>query len=87
MVNLSQTPFHLTQEQSEFVTQTVTNLTLDEKIGQLFFVIGQDENLETFIETYKPGGMMYRPGPAASIKRRSKRFRNRLIFLSFLQLI
>lgn len=69
MVNLSQTPFHLTQEQSEFVTQTVTNLTLDEKIGQLFFVIGQDENLETFIETYKPGGMMYRPGPAASIKK------------------
>lgn len=70
MVNLSQTPFHLTQEQSEFVTQTVTNLTLDEKIGQLFFVIGQDENLETFIETYKPGGMMYRPGPAASIKKK-----------------
>ncbi|MGT2683003.1 glycoside hydrolase family 3 protein [Streptococcus porci] len=69
MVNLSQSPFHLTQEQSEFVTQTVTNLTLDEKIGQLFFVIGQDENLETFIETYKPGGMMYRPGLAASIKK------------------
>ncbi|WP_161980297.1 glycoside hydrolase family 3 protein [Streptococcus sp. S784/96/1] len=76
MVDLSQSPFHLTQEQSDFVAQTVNNLTLDEKIGQLFFVIGQDDNLETFIETYKPGGMMYRPGPAATIKKNIQTIQN-----------
>ncbi|WP_162011021.1 glycoside hydrolase family 3 protein [Streptococcus sp. S784/96/1] len=76
MVDLSQSPFHLTQEQSDFVAQTVNNLTLDEKIGQLFFVIGQDDNLETFIETYKPGGMMYRPGSAATIKKNIQTIQN-----------
>ena len=47
-------------------------MTLDEKIGQLFFVIGQDEDqvdIKEFIKTYRPGGMMYRPASAEKIKR------------------
>ena len=55
-------------------------MTVDEKIGQLFFVIGQDENtvnLDEFIDKYKPGGMMFRPGPAKDIKRQIKQIQSR----------
>ncbi|VUX14654.1 Beta-N-acetylglucosaminidase/beta-glucosidase [Streptococcus pasteurianus] len=55
-------------------------MTVDEKIGQLFFVIGQDENtvnLDEFIDKYKPGGMMFRPGPAKDIQRQIKQIQSR----------
>ncbi|OJG35950.1 hypothetical protein RV00_GL002094 [Enterococcus devriesei] len=47
-------------------------MSLDEKIGQLFFVIGQDEDqvdINQFIQKYQPGGMMYRPAEAKKIQR------------------
>lgn len=75
MVDLTQKPYNLAEEEIAFVKDTVDNMTTQEKIGQLFFVIGQDENqvnLDDFIETYKPGGLMFRPGPAKQIKRQVK---------------
>ncbi|MDQ0223220.1 glycoside hydrolase family 3 protein [Streptococcus moroccensis] len=71
MVDLRQKPYLLTEEQIAFVERSVQNLSTEEKIGQLFFVIGQDEpqvDLPAFIHKYKPGGMMYRPGPAEKLK-------------------
>ncbi|MFH6636613.1 glycoside hydrolase family 3 N-terminal domain-containing protein [Streptococcus suis] len=68
MIDLSKQPYNLKPEQVAFVKQTVANLSIEEKIGQLFFVIGQDNNLQEFINKYKPGGMMYRPGRAENIK-------------------
>lgn len=79
MINLATKPYNLSEEQIAFVENTVSQLTTEEKIGQLFFVIGQDENmvnLDDFIDKYKPGGMMYRPGPASDIKRQIKRIQS-----------
>ncbi|HFU4518760.1 TPA: glycoside hydrolase family 3 protein [Streptococcus suis] len=76
MIDLSKQPYNLKPEQVAFVKQTVANLSIEEKIGQLFFVIGQDNNLQEFINKYKPGGMMYRPGHAEDIKRQISEIQN-----------
>ncbi|MGT2742542.1 glycoside hydrolase family 3 protein [Streptococcus plurextorum] len=73
MVDLTKQPYNLNKEQIDFVHQTVQQLTADEKIGQLFFVIGQDEHLDDFIDQYQPGGMMYRPGLAADVRAKIQR--------------
>ena len=72
MLDLTKKPYNLTQEQTQQLQDKVQTMSLEEKIGQLFFVIGQDEeqvDIKKFIETYRPGGMMYRPAPAEKIKR------------------
>ena len=72
MADLAKAPYHLNGEQMEFIRNKVAAMTTDEKIGQLFFVIGQDENMtdiKNFILKYQPGGMMYRPDHAEKIKR------------------
>ncbi len=71
MVDLSAKPYFLNKDQIKYVQNTVKNMSTDEKVGQLFFVIGQDENqvnIEEFIKKYQPGGMMYRPDKAKKIK-------------------
>ncbi len=72
MVDLSTKPYYLNKEQIKYVENTVKNMSIDEKVGQLFFVIGQDENqvdIKKFIKKYQPGGMMYRPDQSEKIKR------------------
>jgi len=72
VADLAKAPYHLNGEQMEFIRNKVAAMTTDEKIGQLFFVIGQDENMtdiKNFILKYQPGGMMYRPDHAEKIKR------------------
>lgn len=72
MTDLNAKPFKLTQDQQEEIKKMVNNMTVEEKIGQLFFVIGQDEdtvNISDFITKYQPGGMMYRADTAKKIKR------------------
>ena len=80
MIDLTTNPYYLTTDEIDYVYQQVNQMTVDEKIGQLFFVIGQDENtvnLDEFIDKYKPGGMMFRPGPAKDIKRQIKQIQSR----------
>lgn len=72
MVDLSAKPYYLNKDQIKYVENTVKNMSTGEKVGQLFFVIGQDENkvdIKEFIKKYQPGGMMYRPDAAEKIKR------------------
>lgn len=72
MLDLTKKPYNLTKEQIQQLHEQVQSMSLDDKIGQLFFVIGQDEeqvDIKEFIQTYRPGGMMYRPAPAEKIKR------------------
>ena len=86
MVDLTQTPYNLSKQEIDYVTHEVNHMSTEEKIGQLFFVIGQDENtvdLNQFIDKYKPGGMMYRPGPAADIKRQIKQIQARSSYPMF----
>lgn len=72
MVRLDKKPYNLNEEQVTYVNDKIKKMTIKEKVGQLFFVIGQDEknvNLSDFIQKYQPGGMMYRPDSAEKIKR------------------
>lgn len=43
MVDLSAKPYYLNKDQIKYVENTVKNMSVNEKVGQLFFVIGQDE--------------------------------------------
>lgn len=72
MLDLTAKPYSLTAEQIKWVHEIVAQMSTEAKIGQLFFVIGQDEdqvNLNDFIAKYQPGGMMYRPDKAEKIRR------------------
>ena len=43
MIDLTTKPFNLSQNEIDYVLEQVKQMTTSEKIGQLFFVIGQDE--------------------------------------------
>lgn len=64
--HLKEKPFFLTEEQIEFVDKKIKEMTLDEKIGQLFLPINyiEDENeLREFVRKFQPAGLMNRPAP------------------------
>lgn len=72
MLNLTQKPFNLNEKEIQKLKNIVNNMDVEAKIGQLFFVVGQDEemvDLPKFIQKYQPGGIMYRPDQAQKIKR------------------
>lgn len=65
MVNLKGNPFFLSEEDIEWVENTKASLTLEEKLGQLFFPIGYSPNeqyLKHEILKKNPGGLMFRTG-------------------------
>ncbi len=64
MVDLKKAPFNLTDKDVEWVNKTIKGMTIEEKIGQLFFLMGFSGKKKVIGSTLKnvhPGGMMYRP--------------------------
>lgn len=64
MVDLKAAPFFLNEEKEKWVKETLASLSIEEKIGQMFCPIGsstEEEFLKEFVETFKPGAMLYRP--------------------------
>lgn len=65
MVNLRIKPFNLSEEQIKWVEETITTMTLDEKIGQLFVHLTDSYNDEgrviEDIEQTKLGGIRFNP--------------------------
>ncbi|MCT6903030.1 MAG: glycoside hydrolase family 3 protein, partial [Lactobacillus sp.] len=62
---------NLSAAEIAFVKNKITNMSLSAKIGQLFFVIGEDEDntdLTEFVKKYQPGGIMYRPDKAQKLQ-------------------
>lgn len=61
-VDLTKPPFNLSNEDIEWVNKTKENMTIDEKIGQLIFMMGAqiDKNMLEDMAYIKPGGMMLR---------------------------
>lgn len=62
--HLKEKPFYLSDGQIEFVEQKLREMTLDEKIGQLFLPINyiEDEQaLRGFVRKFQPAGLMNRP--------------------------
>lgn len=63
MINLENKPFYLNLNQINQVYRVLNEMTEDDKIGQIFCPIGNpcsDDDLEAFIDKYKPGAMMFR---------------------------
>ena len=72
MINLKVKPFSLDENDIKWVEDTLKDMTLEEKIGQLFCPVGTTDNedeLKEFLKEIKPGGMMYRPEEGKTIRR------------------
>lgn len=69
-VDLTQKPFHLNQEQIQWVKQTIASMSLEEKIGQLFVNMGSsrtEEYLTEMVNKYHIGAVRYNPGKAEEV--------------------
>ncbi|ASA19767.1 glycoside hydrolase family 3 protein [Paenibacillus donghaensis] len=68
MINLKEKPFYLSDGDIGWVRETLASMTEEEKIGQLFCLIGyssEETLLKSLAKDYKAGGLMCRPMPAA----------------------
>ncbi|SDX48031.1 beta-N-acetylhexosaminidase [Arthrobacter sp. cf158] len=71
LVDLKAAPFTLDDAAVEWVESTISSMTLEEKIGQLFINHNNDyspEYLDGVLENFHVGGMRYRPGPSAAVQ-------------------
>ena len=71
IVNLSANPFNLTSQQDAQVRAKLSTMSEKEKIGQLFCLLGDyntEKELKEVIDTYQPGGFMYRPQHSQKIQ-------------------
>ncbi len=71
MVDLSQAPFHLDAEALAWVEQTLSSMTLDEKLGQLFINLNTsfDEGyLDTVVGEHAVGGIRFMGAPSATVQ-------------------
>ncbi len=76
MIDLRARPFYLSDEQVNWVMETLASMTLREKAGQVFCPMGfasDEENLYHTVCELGVGGMMYRPGAAAEIQSTHRR--------------
>lgn len=61
---LKQIPFRLNEEQILFVEKKLSEMTMDDKIGQLFLPINyieDEKELREFVRKFQPAGLMNRP--------------------------
>lgn len=71
-IDLHAAPFFLADADIAWVEETIAGMTLEEKVGQLFTLVsifGTEEELTETFRVMKPGGIMYRPMPAAQAVR------------------
>ncbi len=76
MIDLKARPFYLNDEQIKWVEETLSSMTLREKVGQVFCPMGyasDDSSLHHTVAELGVGGMMYRPGAAAEIQSTHRR--------------
>jgi len=70
--DLTVKPFFLTAEQQRKIEETVNAMTLQEKAGQLFCVMGQDYSEDERLKLVRDcciGGILFRPAPTETILR------------------
>ncbi|MGT2887101.1 beta-hexosaminidase [Streptococcus didelphis] len=70
LVDLRKTPFNLDQEAIDWIETTISEMTLEEKIGQLFFNMGasrSEDYLTEVLENYHIAAVRYNKGPASEI--------------------
>lgn len=75
MVDLTQKPFYLDGEEINQINKLITQMSLDEKIGQLFINLGASRNeeyLKSIVSNYHIGGARYNPGPGKDILKQNQ---------------
>lgn len=71
MMNLRENPFYLTDQDIAWVNETLSSMTTEEKVGQLFCLHGMEKDekrLKEILEKFKPGGFMFRPDKGTAIQ-------------------
>lgn len=71
MVDLKRQPFYLSSEQTAWVEDQMKNLSTEQKVGQLFCVMGGDyalEDLKAMVGAGRIGAVLFRPAPAEKIR-------------------
>src|SRR4030042_3491955 len=72
MVDLKRKPFNLNDNDIKWVKETLANMDIEAKVGQLFCLLGQTEDedeIRNMLKIIKPGGFMFRPFAGASIQK------------------
>lgn len=75
MVDLKAMPYYLQEEDIRWVEETITSMTPEEKVGQLFFQLtaSHDEAyLRELAEEYHVGGCRYNPAPGEAIRQQNQ---------------
>ncbi len=75
MVDMKAKPFYLDDEACKWVEDTIAGMTIEEKIGQLFFNMGSsrdEEYLKMTVNDYHIGGIRYNPGPGKEIHEQNR---------------
>ena len=70
MVDLKAKPYNLDEEGIKWVEETIANMTIEEKIGQLFINMGasrDEEYLKSVLDNYHIGGVRYNPGTSEEV--------------------
>lgn len=77
-VDLTKKPFYLKEEDIAWVKKTKDSMTLDEKIGQLFFLMVMNDDEATFegIKKVQAGGVMFRPLKAQEVIKGNRRLQS-----------
>lgn len=74
-VDLTAKPYYLNEEQIKWVEDTIADMSLEEKIGQLFINMGSSREegyLKGVLDNYHIGGVRYNPGTAEEVYDQNK---------------
>ncbi len=74
-IDLRANPFFLTEEDCDWVHETIAAMNDEEKVGQLFFQLTssqKEEDLIELIQTYHLGGCRYNPAPAREVWKQNR---------------
>lgn len=75
MIDLRKQPFYLSEEQVKWVEDILASMGVEQKVGQLFCVMGGDfplKRLKSMVAEGRVGGVLYRPAPAEEIRENFK---------------
>lgn len=75
MIDMKAKPYYLSDEDCKWVEDTIAGMTLEEKIGQLFFNMGssrEEEYLKMTVNKYHIGGIRYNPASAAEVREQNR---------------
>ena len=75
MVNLKEKPYNLDEQGIKWVKDTIKNMTIEEKIGQLFVNMGasrDEEYLKSMVNNYHIGAVRYNPATASEVYDQNK---------------